>query len=211
MPIEDTNMSWTQQNYATYILVDERANIAQLEKKMFSIIKDYVLPAQRERGRDAAYINILENVDYTLQPITDIHLKSDITMEDGLKHGDIRFVWIFAAIAGFILLLAVINFINLSTAKSANRAKEVGLRKTIGAFRSNLVAHFFNRIGIVQLSFLYTWRTVGLGLTALLQYHRGKVHNHPLDFMDVRAYNVDFRFDYWYYGRFVSRVLSIRL
>ncbi len=63
-------------------------------------------------------------------------------MADGLKHGDIRFVWLFAAIAGFILLLAVINFINLSTAKSANRAKEVGMRKTVGAFRGNLVAQF---------------------------------------------------------------------
>ena len=63
-------------------------------------------------------------------------------MSDGLKHGDIRFVWLFAAVAGFVLLLAVINFINLSTAKSANRAKEVGLRKTIGAFKSNLITQF---------------------------------------------------------------------
>ncbi len=63
-------------------------------------------------------------------------------MDDRLKHGDIRFVWLFTAIAGFILLLACINFINLSTAKSTNRAKEVGLRKTIGAFKRNLVAQF---------------------------------------------------------------------
>jgi len=63
-------------------------------------------------------------------------------MQDGLKHGDVKFVWLFAAIAIFVLLLAIINFINLSTAKSANRAKEVGLRKTIGAFRNNLVSQF---------------------------------------------------------------------
>lgn len=63
-------------------------------------------------------------------------------MQDGLKHGNIKFVWLFAAIAAFVLVLAIINFINLSTAKSANRAKEVGLRKTIGAYRKNLVNQF---------------------------------------------------------------------
>ncbi|MGB7395568.1 MAG: ABC transporter permease, partial [Pricia sp.] len=167
MPIEDNNTSWTSQNYFTYVLVDEKADIRQLEQKLFSITEDYVLPAQRERGRDAAFINILKNVDYTLQPITDIHLKSDITMQDGLKHGDIRFVWLFAAIAGFILLLAAINFINLSTAKSANRAKEVGLRKTVGAFKHNLIAQFLTE------SVVYSFLSFVLGLLlawALLPY-----------------------------------------
>ena len=87
-------------------------------------------------------MEVLKTLEYKLQPITDIHLKSDIKMGDGLRHGDIRFVWLFAAIAIFVLLLAVINFINLSTAKSANRAKEVGLKKTVGAFRGNLVSQF---------------------------------------------------------------------
>ncbi len=142
LPIEDTNMSWTNQNYFTYILVDEKANILELEKKMFSIIENYVIPAQIERGRGQDFIDVLKTIEYKLQPVTDIHLKSDLKMGDGLKHGDIRFVWLFAAIAGFILLLAAINFINLSTAKSANRAKEVGLRKTVGAFKTNLVSQF---------------------------------------------------------------------
>jgi len=142
MPIEDTNMSWTNQNYFTYVLVDENANIQELEKKMFSIMETYVIPAQLKRGRDENFIEVLKTIEYKLQPVSDIHLKSDLKMGDGLKHGDIRFVWLFAAIAGFILLLACINFINLSTAKSANRAKEVGLRKTIGAFKSNLIAQF---------------------------------------------------------------------
>lgn len=142
MPIEDTNMSWTTQNYFTYILVDEKSNLEALQKKLSSIIEDYVIPAQIERGRDASFIDVLRTIEYKLQPIADIHLKSDIEMADGLKHGDIRFIWLFAAIAGFILLLAAINFINLATAKSAKRAKEVGLRKTVGAFKSNLVAQF---------------------------------------------------------------------
>jgi putative ABC transport system permease protein len=142
IPIDDTNMSWTSQNYFTYVLVDKKTNIQELEKKMFSIMENYVIPAQIERSRAPDFIEVLKTIEYKLQLISDIHLKSDLKMNDGLKHGDIRFVWLFAAIAGFILLLACINFINLSTAKSANRAKEVGLRKTIGAFKSNLMTQF---------------------------------------------------------------------
>jgi putative ABC transport system permease protein len=142
LPIVDTNGSWTNQNHFTYVLVDQKASIPELEQKMKSIVENYIIPAQMERGRAPDFIEVLRGIEYKLQPVTDIHLYSDIKMGDGLKHGDIRFVWLFAAIAGFVLLLAIINFINLSTAKSANRAKEVGLRKTVGAFKHNLVAQF---------------------------------------------------------------------
>tara|TARA_R110002050_G_scaffold56512_4_gene127211 strand:- start:24499 stop:26916 length:2418 start_codon:yes stop_codon:yes gene_type:complete len=162
LPIEDTNMSWTNQNYFTYVLLDENTNVEELQKKMFSIVEDYVIPAQLDRGRDPDFIEVLKTINYKLQPISDIHLYSDLKMGDGLKHGDIRFVWLFAAIAGFILLLAAINFINLSTAKSANRAKEVGLRKTVGAFKSNLVAQFLTE------SVLYSILSFVLGV--LLAY-----------------------------------------
>jgi putative ABC transport system permease protein len=142
LPIVDTNGSWTNQNHFTYVLVDQKASIPELEQKMKSIVENYIIPTQMERGRAPDFIEVLRGIEYKLQPVTDIHLYSDIKMGDGLKHGDIRFVWLFAAIAGFVLLLAIINFINLSTAKSANRAKEVGLRKTVGAFKHNLVARF---------------------------------------------------------------------
>ncbi|WP_437396125.1 FtsX-like permease family protein [Flagellimonas lutimaris] len=142
LPVEDTNMSWTNQNYFTYVLVNPNTNIQELEQKMSSIVENYIIPAQIKRGRSADFIDVLRTIEYKLQPVTDIYLRSDIKMQDGLKHGDIKFIWLFAAIAAFVLLLAMINFINLSTAKSANRAKEVGLRKTIGAFRNNLVNQF---------------------------------------------------------------------
>lgn len=140
--IEDKNTSWTTTNYFTYVLVDENTNIPALEEKMGAILENYFIPAQMERGMGEDFMEVLKTLEYILQPIGDIHLKSDIKMGDGLKHGDIRFVWLFAAIAGFVLLLAVINFINLSTAKSANRAKEVGLRKAVGAFKGNLISQF---------------------------------------------------------------------
>nr|WP_299170861.1 ABC transporter permease [uncultured Allomuricauda sp.] len=162
LPIEDTRMNWTSQNYFTYVLLDEGSDIANLEQKMTSIIADYVIPAQIKRGRDAAFINVLKTTSYKLQPIGDIYLKSDAKMADGLKHGDIRFVWFFGIIAIFILLLAVINFVNLSTAKSASRAKEVGLRKTVGAYKKNLIAQFlaestlFSLISFV-LGVVFAW------------------------------------------------------
>ena len=151
LPIEDTNFSWTSQNYFTYVLLDKKSNVGELQRKMRSILENYVIPAQIQRGRDASFIEVLKSIEYRLQPIKDIHLKSDIEMADGLKHGDLRFVWLFAAITGFILILACINFINLSTAKSANRAKEVGLRKTVGAFRSSLVAQFLTESVLFSL------------------------------------------------------------
>ncbi len=151
LPIEDPSGSWTNQNYFTYILVDPNANVLQLEQKMKSLVEKYLIPAQLERGRGPDFIEVLKTFEYKLQPVTDIHLRTDIRMADGLQHGDIRFVWLFAAIAGFVLLLAVINFINLSTAKSANRAKEVGLRKTVGAFKRNLVAQFLTESVVFSL------------------------------------------------------------
>ncbi|MBR9854866.1 MAG: FtsX-like permease family protein [Algicola sp.] len=142
LPVEDTNVNWTNQNYFTYVQVNPNTNIQELEQKMSSIVEKYIIPAQIKRGRSTAFLDVLRTAEYKLQPVTDIYLKSDLKMQDGLKHGDIKFVWLFAAIAVFVLVLAIINFINLSTAKSANRAKEVGLRKTIGAFRNNLVNQF---------------------------------------------------------------------
>ena len=150
LPIDDNNLSWTSQNYFTYVLLDENGNIGELQNKMRSILENYVIPAQIQRGRDASFIEVLKRIEYKLQPISDIHLKSDIEMADGLKHGDLRFVWLFAAIAGFILILACINFINLSTAKSANRAKEVGLRKTVGGLQEQSCGSISDGVGSFQ-------------------------------------------------------------
>ncbi|MER3319546.1 MAG: FtsX-like permease family protein [Allomuricauda sp.] len=151
LPVEDNYGSWTNQNYFTYVLVNPNTNIQELEQKMSLIVEKYIIPAQIKRGRSADFIDVLRTIEYKLQPVTDIYLRSDIKMQDGLKHGDIKFIWLFAAIAAFVLLLAIINFINLSTAKSANRAKEVGLRKTIGAFRNNLVNQFLTESVIFSI------------------------------------------------------------
>jgi putative ABC transport system permease protein len=107
-----------------------------------------------------------------LQPMSRWHLYSDY--KDGVNTGgDIQFVWLFGLIGAFVLLLACINFMNLSTARSEKRAKEVGIRKTLGSRRGQLVGQFFSEsfmaaliafgcaIGLVYLAFPYFNQVTG--------------------------------------------------
>lgn len=133
---------WTASNYDIYLQLQPNVNISVFDKKITNDVLDkYMIPALIAEGRK----NIKENLKGAklfLQPLTDIHLHSYNIQQDDVKHGDIRFVYLFAAIAAFILILACINFLNLSTARSANRAKEVGIRKVVGSTRSNLIKQF---------------------------------------------------------------------
>lgn len=152
--------TWMANNYHTYVRLETGIDKVQLETKMRGIIEKYVIPSAKEAGL-VDFKERASKMGFYLQPISDIHLKSD-KIFDRLAHGDIRFVWLFGAIAGFILLIACINFINLSTARSANRAKEVGLRKVVGSYRSHLVNQFLTE------SVLYSFLSFVFGL--LLAY-----------------------------------------
>jgi putative ABC transport system permease protein len=148
--------NWYANNYFTYILLRPDADPGHLADKLKSLVKSYYLPTWLNAG----VVDATERVDrlsFELQPITDIHLRSE-GIHDRLSHGDIRFVWLFGAVAGFILIIACINFINLSTAKSANRAKEVGLRKVVGSFRINLINQFLTE------SLLFSFFSFGIGI-----------------------------------------------
>ena len=147
---------WGSSNYYTYILLKPGADPALLQSKLKLIITKYYVPMMRKSG-DKMADNLEKNARLLMQPVGDIHLKS-YAIDDGLEKGDIRFVWLFGAIACFILVIACINFINLSTAKSANRAKEVGLRKVVGSGRGGLVRQFLTE------SLLYSFLSFGLGL-----------------------------------------------
>ena len=146
--------TWRASNYDCYIVLKEGTNIGEFEKKLTSsLLKNYVLPSMTDASEEEKK-NVVQSAFLRLQPVFDIHLKS-AGIDDGLSHGDIRFVWLFGAIAIFILLIACINFINLSTARSANRAKEVGLRKVIGSHKSSLIQQFLTEsILFSVLSFL---------------------------------------------------------
>ena len=154
-PGEQNN--WDDNNYTTYILVHKGTNVAQLEKEMTKdLIHNYYLPNMMREGVKDAQKQVAK-ASLHLQPVTDINLYS-YDISDGLSHGDIRFIWLFGAVALFILIIACINFINLSTAKSANRAKEVGLRKVVGSYRSGLIQQF-----LVE-SLLYSFFSFAVGM-----------------------------------------------
>ncbi|SEL53785.1 ABC transporter permease [Parapedobacter koreensis] len=138
---EQTN--WLASNYVTYFKVKPGTDVRQLEKKTTkNYVEHYLIPALKASGHQIP--KSIETAGLLLQPVPGIHLHSyDIRdYNEGSAKGDIRFVWLFGGIAVFILLIACINFINLSTAKSANRAKEVGLRKVVGSYRSSLTTQF---------------------------------------------------------------------
>jgi putative ABC transport system permease protein len=142
--------SWGNVNYPIYLKVKAGTNVAQFEKKLsHDLLYNYFLPSMMKDGQVDAQ-KLVSEFSIHLQPIKDINLYSYNT-DDGLSRGDIRFVWLFGAIATFILLIACINFINLSTAKSANRAKEVGLRKVVGSYRSSLINQFLTESLVYSL------------------------------------------------------------
>jgi len=131
---------WGSSNYYTYVLLKPGADVGKFQSKLKLILTKYYLPMLLQNGNKEAD-QFAKNARLLVQPITQIHLYS-YNIDDGLEKSDVRFIWLFGAIACFILVIACINFINLSTAKSANRAKEVGLRKVVGSNRIGLVKQF---------------------------------------------------------------------
>lgn len=124
----DVMSQWGMHNFYTYVLLREHTNVAALEAK------------------SAPFLAELKNEPATtvhLQPITDIHLRSKIT-RDPTHLGDITSLYLYAVIAVVILLIGCINFMNLYTANSAMRAKEIGMRKVLGAYRRQLVWQFLS-------------------------------------------------------------------
>jgi putative ABC transport system permease protein len=137
--------AWLSNNFHTYIKLAKGADPKALEAKFPKMIDSHAGPQARQAlGPDFTMEKFRASgnkIEYTLMPITDIHLHSDRMAEIG-ANSDISYVYIFGTIAIFILLIACINFMNLSTARSANRAKEVGIRKVMGSFRTHLVRQF---------------------------------------------------------------------
>jgi len=119
-----------------YVLRSPGADRGRIEARLPDLTVANFMQSGRTREQ------ILASTRYRLQPITDIHLRSNLIQEMG-PNSDIAYVWIFSAVAGLILLIAVANFINITTALSFKRMKEVGIKKAIGVRRGQLVAQYF--------------------------------------------------------------------
>lgn len=172
---EDHSNSWLDAMVHSYIKRREGVHIEALKESLDSIFNEHVgreMEAITEIGMDQ-FTKEGNKVSLTLLPLTDIHLRSDFDDEIE-ENGDIRNLYIFSTIAIFIICLACINFMNLFTARSASRYKEIGVRKAAGAQNFRLIGQF------MMESYLYVIvaMAISLALVAILlspfNYFTGK-------------------------------------
>ena len=133
--------SWGNFGVFTYLQLPAQYDLTKMDTSLLKVIKEKVDPIFAEFGI---------TIRYELQRITDIHLHSKI-QDEAEEGGDISYIYVFGAVAGFMLIIACINYMNLATARSAGRAKEVGIRKVMGSQRIQIMAQFITESVILAL------------------------------------------------------------
>lgn len=170
--------SWMTSNYYTYLVLQKGYDYKKLEAKLPQVVEKYMGPQlQKSMGVTLAqYRSKGNDLGLYLQPLTDIHLHSDFA-DDLSPAGDIKYIYIFSAIAIFMLLIACINFMNLSTASASKRSREVGIRKVLGSQKAELVSQFLTEsilvtaiallisIGIVWLALPFFNKLAGIDVS----------------------------------------------
>lgn len=142
---------WTSHNYYTFIKLIPGAQIAEFQKPLQGMVERYVIPfAQRYfPGITLEQFKAAGNrLDYGTIALTNIHLNSDLSDEMS-ANSSMQNVYILAFVGLFLVLLASVNFMNLSTAHSLKRSKEVGIRKTLGSTKSKLLQQFLTESGLI--------------------------------------------------------------
>ena len=150
---EAKNSEWLSHNFYTYLELEPSVDAAGVEGKFEGILERYVAPQVLQFvGASPEEMEASGNhIHYGLQPLAEVHLSSEDYMDAFEPSGSMSYVYIFSAVALFILLIACINFMNLSTARSAGRAREVGVRKALGSQRHHLVSQFLTESMLVTL------------------------------------------------------------
>lgn len=163
--VKNAKQTWSNIGFFTYVVLDRNTNPKKLEASFPEMVRKFVVPEiAHDMGTSTAEASkSVNSFLFFLQPLSDIHLHS-ATKYELEPNGDIHYVYIFGALAAFILILACINFTNLSTASSARRSKEVGIRKVLGSEKGGLVSQFLTES--VMLTF---WALLlALGMVYLL-------------------------------------------
>lgn len=154
--------NWMASNYYSYLLLTKESDPGELEKKLPAIVAKYMGPQVAQIGM--SFEKFKENgneIGLYIQRLTDIHLYSDVGGHSELEAGgDLKSVYTFGAVALFMLLIACINFMNISTASATKRNKEVGVKKVLGSQRIQLIHQF-----LIE-SFIST--AIAMSLAALL-------------------------------------------
>ncbi|HLZ85773.1 MAG TPA: FtsX-like permease family protein, partial [Puia sp.] len=171
-PIRESNTfndpddnAWLANNHYTYILAQPGTTRAEVQKDVNAVVNLHIGRAIQELVHTsmADLEKAGNHFRYRITPLTDIHLHSNKSYELE-ANGNIQFVYIFSVIAVLILLIACVNFMNLSTARSANRAKEVGIRKVAGSTKGHLIIQFLTESVLLSLFSL----VLALGIAVLL-------------------------------------------
>lgn len=158
--------SW---NYPTYLLLKDGVNVASLNEKI----------SNHFEGIFKKKFNTDQELNFHLKPLEDIYFDTETKYELGVTHGNMKFIYVFIAIAVFILAIAAINFINLTTAKAATRSKEVGLRKVVGGQRSQLIRQFLSESVLISLfAFILAIALVEFILPYFNNLLQGEISNH---------------------------------
>lgn len=159
----DTWMKWADFGHFNYIRLQEGADAAALSAKIPEWVSGYL-----DWGEESIDRLMTGEIGFELQPIESIHLHSHLRweLED---NGNILYIYILVAILGFLILIASINYVNLTTAKSVERAKEVGVRKTIGAVSRNLSGQFY--LESILFSLIALLLSIGLAAVLLNEFN----------------------------------------
>lgn len=162
---------WTGWGYSgvhNYLLLRPGANIKSMESRIAQ------LEIKNSPASPKVWTTGGNYLKAELTPLSDIHLRSDAELELA-KGGSIQYVYIFSFIAVIILLIACVNFMNLSTARSSNRAKEVGVRKVLGSARNDLIAQFLTESILVTLVSAFIATAMAILLLPLFNQLSGKL------------------------------------
>lgn len=186
-------MTWADFGHFNYIVLNDKVSYKDVEAKIGDWVFDYL-----DWGEDAKVAFENGTIAFELQPMKNIHLHSHLRWELE-SNGNILYIYILSGTMVFILIISSINYINLTTAKSVERAKEIGIRKTLGAVSTNLTVQFY----LETILFCFAAMLMAMGLTALTVS--------PFNDLSSKSFEVAHLFNYAFIGKALLLCLIIGL